>query len=333
MFSSNNRDFILNKILSAGITGLILYTVSWLDSVQGQWVVLTLLIVVLGQGHFITTYIYHFKSLPQKLTRPKEWVVYFSFLSVIAFVFGLLRWRYRFDAFIMGFVGLYFLFHHILNERTLATHYFKSSTKFYPETFIIFSLTTLIFLPTLNDASFSYILAKDVISLQNISLISTFAKLQIISPKIELAYGVFTLALFFLYCWKNLKEKDHKIKIMSLLTAISFAIAYLKIFEDFLYFLAFVILYHYLTWFLFFLFHFNKKVEQTNQNKNYRLTNALIYLSLFTLFIYGQYVQSGFIWDLYYFAFSLNFFMFWTFLHITVTLINEKPIERFLKGL
>jgi hypothetical protein len=115
MFFPENKDFILNKILSIGITSLILYSASWLDSEQGQWVVLTLLIVVLGQGHFISTYIYHFKSLPKKLTRRKEWTIYFSFLVITVFIFGLLRWEYRFDAFIMGFVGLYFLFHHALN--------------------------------------------------------------------------------------------------------------------------------------------------------------------------------------------------------------------------
>jgi hypothetical protein len=55
MFSSGNKDFILNKTLSLVITSLILYSVSWLDLVQGQWVLLILLILVLGQGHFIST--------------------------------------------------------------------------------------------------------------------------------------------------------------------------------------------------------------------------------------------------------------------------------------
>ncbi len=333
MFLPENKDFILNKILSIGITSLILYAVTWLDSVQGQWVVLTLLIVVLGQGHFISTYIYHFKSLPQKLTQRKAWIAYFAFLTTLTIIFGLLRWEYRFDAFIMGFVGLYFLFHHILNERTLAAHYSESPIKFYPETFFIFSLVTLIFLPILNDESFSFILSKDVISLQNVSLISNFSKFEIISPKIKTSYSIFVLGLFFFYCWKNFKTKDHQIKLMGILTALSFALTYLKIFEDFLYFLAFVILYHYVTWFLFFLFRFNKENKITNQNKNYQIANTLIYLGLFVLFIFGQNTQTDFLWNLYYFVFSLNFFMFWTFLHITVTLINEKPIEKIIKEL
>jgi hypothetical protein len=333
MFFPKNKDFILNKILSIGITSLILYYVSWLDSDQGQWVILTLLIVVLGQGHFISTYFYHFKSLPQKLTRRKDWVIYFGFLIIAAIVFGLLRWKYRFDAFIMGFVGLYFLFHHILNERALAAYYSKSSTNYYLETFFFFALIALVFLPTLNNESFSFILSKDVVSLENISLISTFSRLQIVSPKIETAYGIFLLILFFLYCYKNYNDGKIKIAVIGSLTAISFTLTYLKIFEDFLYFLAFVILYHYITWFLFFLFRFSKEDQPTDKNKKYNYSNFFIYSSLIILFISGQIAQPGFLWDLYYFVFSLNFFMFWTFLHITVTLINEKPIERFIKNL
>jgi len=328
-----NKDFILNKILSIGITSLILYSVSWLESEQGQWVILTLLIVVLGQGHFISTYIYHFKSLPQKLTQRKEWTIYFSFLVFTAFIFGLLRWEYRFDAFIMGFVGLYFLFHHALNERTLAAYYSGSKTKHYLETFFIFILVTLVFLPTLNDKSFSFILAKDVISLQNISLQSTFSTLQIISPKVQTGFGAFVLAIFFYYSWKNFKEGKNKIAMIGTLTALSFVFVYLKVFQDFLYFLAFVILYHYVTWFLFFIFRFRKSDELKAQNKKYKVTHLIVYSSLFLLFILGQSEQSGFLWSLYYFVFSLNFFMFWTFLHITVTLINEKPVESFLKTL
>ncbi len=333
MFSPKNKDFVLNKILSIGITSLILYSVSWLGSVQAQWVVLTLLIVVLGQGHFISTYIYHFKSLPQKLSRRKEWTIYFSFLVITAFIFGLLRWEYRLDAFIMGFVGLYFLFHHALNERTLAAFYSNTSTKNYLETFFIFTLVTLVFLPTLNDKSFSFILTKDVISLQNISSQSTYSTLQIISPKIQAGFGALALAFFFFYCWTNYKEGKNKIAVIGSLTALSFACVYLKLFQDFLYFLAFVILYHYVTWFLFFIFRFSKGDQLIAQNKKYKITHLIIYSSLFLLFILGQNSQSGFLWDLYYFVFSLNFFMFWTFLHITVTLINEKPVESFLKAL
>jgi hypothetical protein len=333
MFFPENKDFILNKILSIGITSLILYSVSWLDSEQGQWIVLTLLIVVLGQGHFVSTYIYHFKSLPQKFSRRKEWIIYFSFLIITAFIFGLLRWEYRLDAFIMGFVGLYFLFHHVLNERTLASYYSGSPTKYYQETFLFFALVTLVFLPTLNNESFSFILSKDVIYLDNASLQSTFPKLQIVSPQIQTAYSFLALVLFFLYCLKGFKKNDNKIKLMGSLTALSFALTYFKIFEDFLYFLAFVILYHYVTWFLFFLFRFSKEDRSTNRNKEYRYSNILIYSSLLALFIFGQNTQSDLLRDLYYFVFSLNFFMFWTFLHITVTLINEKPIERFLKDL
>lgn len=328
-----NKDFILNKVLSIGITSLILYSVSWLSSEQGQWVILTLLIVILGQGHFISTYIYHFKSLPKKLTQRKEWIVYFSFLLITAFIFGILRWEYRLDALIMGFVGLYFLFHHALNERTLLTYYSGSTTKHYLETFFIFTLITLVFLPTLNDKSFSFILAKDVISLQNISLQSTFSTQQIISSNIQTSFSAFVLAFFFYYCWKNFNAGKNKIAVIGTLTALSFVFVYLKIFQDFLYFLAFVILYHYITWFLFFIFRFSKENGLIAQNKKYKLSHFLIYSTLFILFFLGQNSKPGFLWDFYYFVFSLNFFMFWTFLHITVTLINEKPIESFLKKL
>jgi hypothetical protein len=188
-------------------------------------------------------------------------------------------------------------------------------------------------LPTLNDKSFSFILIKDVISLQDLSSGSTYSTLQIISPEIQTGFGALALAFFFYYCYKNFKEGKIKIAVIGTLTAAAFTFVYLKIFQDFLYFLAFVILYHYVTWFLFFIFRFSKGDQLIAQSKKYKVTHLIIYSSLFLLFILGQNSQSGFLGDLYYFVFSLNFFMFWTFLHITVTLINEKPVESFLKAL
>lgn len=231
----------------------------------------------------------------------------------------------------MGFVGLYFLFHHALNERILVTYYSGSTTKYYLETFFIFTLITLVFLPTLNNKSFSFILAKDVISLQNISLQSTFSTQKIISSNIQTGFSAFVLVLFFYYCWRNINEKKNKIVAIGTLTTLSFVFVYLKVFQDFLYFLAFVVLYHYITWFLFFIFRFRKNDQLIDQNKKYKLTHLIVYSSLYLLFFIGQSSQSGFLWDLYYFIFSLNFFMFWTFLHITVTLINDKPVEKLLK--
>jgi hypothetical protein len=90
------------------------------------------------------------------------------------------------------------MFHHILNERTLAAFYSNSPNKNYLETFFIFILVALVFLPTLNNHSFSNILSKDIISLETAFQISILSNFQIISPQIEMAYRIFVIVYFFL---------------------------------------------------------------------------------------------------------------------------------------
>ena len=328
-----NRDFMLNKILAGGMTSLILFLVSRLESLQSQWVLLILLIVVLGQGHFVSTYIYLSKSLPKKLGSRKNWIVYASFLTVATYIFGLLRWEYRLDAFILGFVGLYFLFHHILNEQTIATFYSDPHPKHYPETFFLFLLVTLVFLPTLNSESFSFLLVQEVVLVDQLSNLTTYHTQTIIPDQVVYMYGVCILLITLWHGWTNPKNDNIKIMTMAGLTGCALFLVYLKWFEDFLYFLAFIILFHYLTWFLFFLFRLKRASHGEHHQRNYAAAHLLIYLSLLALFVIGQFSPPKILWNAYYVMFSVNFFLFWTFLHITVTLINEKPIEHLIKRL
>lgn len=85
-----------------------------------------------------------------------------------------------------------------------------------------------------------------------------------------------------------------------------------------------IIIYHYITWFIFSIDVYPSKENITKAV----VSNLVIYAFLISFFVVGN-LFSEYKWAqvMYASVFSMHAFVYWTTLHIHFTLINETPVK------
>ncbi|MBI2134589.1 hypothetical protein HYU09_01230 [Candidatus Woesearchaeota archaeon] len=326
------KDYIANKAISLLITASIYYLSGLFTAAGMQWTLLVMVYVFFGNGHHFTSAIYQIKSLNRKLPSIKGKMAY-AFLVLASFLlFAYLNFAWTF-AFGLTFIAVYFFIHHIFNERTMFVSCSKKEKNSYIVTFYVLFLFFWIFFPTINSTSFQFTLdrAASVITFSGMAGGADLAAPSYaIAGILSASFMALALALLLVYAFMNYNNIRMILFLTSLLV-VFLAIGYLRLFSEFIGLVGFLIIYHYITWFIYFLTKTTKSGYYLRSRKGYLTVSIVMHLVLLILLVFGN-MSGGFADTMFFYAlFSLQFFVIWSFLHISSTLINEKPINRFLK--
>ncbi len=332
--SMRMAEFFKNKLASIIISGLVVYIGSFFYSSNiSKWSFVLLAMIVLGQGHFITSYFYQYVTFSKKLQRHKAQAIFISSAAVLAIAYIYIYYRTKFAVYGLVFLTSYFLLHLLINDARMCQEYFGiARKKALLWAFFLFFLFAYLFLPLVNTSSFSSLLRLDRLSLSNQPDVVEMP-VNYIPGWIFIAF--FALAvIFFVFIALDYIGSKHVflgIAIASALLILPPLIKNWVMHIHFAYFLSFVTIYHFITWVI---FYYNK-VSWINSKapfyftiKGYIAINILANLLVFGtgFLVIGK---SGLISSaITHYFFSLKIFMVWTFLHITTTLINEPEIAK-----
>ncbi len=330
MISSHAKAFFVNKALSILLTLLILGLVVFFFPGQAQWNVLILLLIFFGQGHFIISYIYQFNSIGRKVPSMHSRMVFSVMLLVLVAILAYLYFELGLNEWALVFIGAYFIVHNMLNEQTM----WGQSNRLHaiPYGFTISLILVLLgtyFLSTAHP-DFSFALSKHEIYRTSIFLEMTFEDNSRLIPTFLPFICYFLGVLLFFWQWVCGKISRMQTSFWSLFFALLLFLTVSKIALDFLHLMAFIIIYHYVTWFIYYLGKTTSKGPLLSTRRSYLLISASIYALLFIIFIAGNLTVHFLANTLYVILFSLNYFVIWTFMHISATLINETPILNLL---
>ncbi|MBI2134588.1 hypothetical protein HYU09_01225 [Candidatus Woesearchaeota archaeon] len=325
------KDYILNKSVSVVLTALILLLISLNDNLQAQWRLLIITIIVFGHGHFITSYIYQVRSLRNKLPRKRNILAFVFLLASLSIALLYARFGLGYNDLALVFIGAYFLIHNTLNERTMFVSCSKKEKNSYLVVSIVIFLFLWVYFGSVGHDSFSFALSESIVTFDNINNIIPIDLYENVVPDfvsmLPLFLGVLLLAYFTLKEFRNRK----RILAMYSIAAVFIVMGAFSMAGNFLYLMAFIIIYHYITWFIYFLKKTSHGGEFLYRTKPYLGMNILVYCALIAVFYFGNVSTSGIISGIYFVFFSLNYFVLWVFLHITSTLINEEQIAKIMR--
>lgn len=331
MQNSTLTPYFTNKFFSLLLTFIVFFLVSLSPSLQEQWRWLILLFIVFGQGHYLTSYVYQFSSFKRKLPNFTGRILFFVTLFVTLDLLFFLRYGLDFRFVILIFIGAFFIMHHTLNERTMLLFYTskKEDKRSYLLAFILMLLLIWTLFTSLNADSFSYLLSDNVITFSTIEKEIPLNTDRVLIPEYFIAAPFFlALLLGIIYIKKAFSSQKISVLYLILTFALFIGINVLHLIKDFIYFLSFFIIFHYITWFLFFLTRTTDEGPLLMRRTPYVLLNGGINVIILGLVVLGNLFPQTILFDLYVVFFSLEYFAFWTFLHIASTLINEKPIQK-----
>jgi len=326
------KDYFINKFVSIFISFIIIYLISLIENIQAQWRLLILILIIFGHGHFITSYVYQVPSLKYKLPRTRNILAFVFLLAVLSGALLYLRFGLGYNDLALVFIGAYFLIHSALNERTMFTNYSKNVKNSYLITFIIISFLLWVYFGTVLHPSFSFLLTESIVKLNTINQSISINYYLDVIPEFVALLPFFSGIILTLFLLIKLFNHNKKIVVSMILIFLAFLlIKKFSLIDNFIHFLAFIIIYHYITWFLYYLKKTRNIGDFLSRKKVYLGINIITYVFLITLFYLGNIITHELILNFYFIVFSINYFVLWVFLHITSTLINEKPINRILR--
>ena len=315
-------QYLSNKILSfLAIAVFLWWTLSYFGPNIIGWQVILLGIVIFGHGHFFLGFFYQLRGF---LRHPKPKQQFITFIALTLFsvglVFCLTEYFNLATALFVGFV--YFLFHGLFNEQTLAE---RQTGERVPIGFfyaLLIFILGLVFL-SLPDKTFFFDR-----SLQFLPLSAEYAtrifetNYASVSTLTTVFWGSVFLSSFVLIIswWRH---RYHKLTVfMGLVILLGSLSVVLVGVPAYIYLYLFVVGYHFMTWFIYYVVEMRKR--GTKAYWQFIFQNVVILVPL--VYIANQFFLP-YPPNYVYVIFDYSYFVLLTYIHISTSFMNDTWLQ------
>jgi|GEM_PF-1042198 len=310
--------YIQNKLLSFLVVfSCIAVTYALFGATTKQWQVILMIIVVFGYGHFLLGFYYQIKSFFRK-KHPWRYVGTFMFLVAVSVVLAYVL------IYAAGFVAalfagfFYFLLHGLLNEQTLIQ---RQTGHVVPIVFLsalaVFVMSLLTY--SVPDETFFFNRSLQFTPMNDALLLYAFEHLYISLEHFSQIFfiGLGTSAALLAYGWYRYRHTLLTIFLACVLGAATFGVLLFGP-PAYIYMYLFVVGYHFVTWFLFYVVEMKKRSGQHYRNF---ILQHIVVLCPFAVAGYLFFTPSPPLLAMWLFDYQL--FVVATYIHISTSFMND----------
>ncbi len=328
---TTKSNYWKQKIGTIVLTLLLVSFILFIPTKKLQWSVFIMLYVFLGAGHTFTAAIYQGVAIKHKIPSLAKKLVFILAVAIPFFVFAGINFTYGY-MFGLLFIAIYFFVHHILNERTMYVHFMGEHKDSFTIAIFLAILSCALVLACVQTPSFSFIVQKTEAVITIASMTEQESGPLYSVPLLDQMVLATCLASLGVLVYLLLRKGKALHKLIFTLCALTvYGAIFFSLVPEFVYLVGFVILYHYIAWFFYYLARTKANDSSMASRSKYLRISAYLHIGLLLAWILGMFFEPFASSFIYYILFSLQFFVIWSFLHISATLANEKRIAEWFR--
>lgn len=322
--------FLKNKVYTCiTLFALFGFPYIFLDSTQQIWEYLIYLHMITGYAHFVLGFGYQYNSMRREEKGNRR----FFLLYLLSFIFSIVFYLFSVNPLTaltaVTLTALYFLFHGILNEKTIFERVSSVSMKsvFYSVPLFL----SILYLNSLSHSSIAFDLDFNFIFSETPSRIAEASNYIIFFENGTKIFYLFVSVVLLYLARKAWKESD-RISVGVLLAGVIGSGLLLIFFSplSFIFILSLLLTYHFVTWAIYYLQVFYRDKKRKSRYMRYVVNSVVVHV-VFLLLVCakaGVIAIPSMEW-LYDFLFSIPVFLSFTFMHITTSMINESWVKKY----
>lgn len=326
-----NNSYVQNKVITFSLLAfLYLAPLLVFTNPHHLFTYYILLYMVTGYCHFILGFFYQTKSIASKNKKTRIHGLLFYILALLLSIlfFVLAGPGSPVGFLVISFVNGYFLLHGAFNEALL---YKRQTKKQIPRAVYFIPIALfLLYIASLPhfSAFFSYTFDFTFENQQEV-----FANTSLLLQTFETAFEwglIVTGAIGLVFLADALRRKDTTgIIILAATSVTTFIALQLANPIPFVTLLSLVLVYHFVTWAVFYFQEFGARKDKQKEFNHYLWLTVLIHAVLIALAVAGL-LSSGLVQKIFNLVYFIPFFLSVTFMHITTSFLNEAWYKKFM---